>query len=349
MITYEVTAVVEPALVERYERYMRRGRIWSDTRATSWWLSADPRETAASSFILRCMLPARSRKAVRRTTDLLQRVLAVAVLAVCLFPASTQGQVGATGSVRGKVLAGDGTPVTGALVELVGRADSVRTAGTGEFLFHGVPAGLEVLRIRAIGYGQQYQDVRVSGDSGWAGTIVLDRVVQRLPEVHVSARGKPPEFANTTKYDDFFRRRKLGFGTFRTRDDIERMGAADIASVLRGIPGVNVTTTHNPYGEPEIRFRIARCPGQPPNLAMYINGLKVTGFGRSSANKGSELSGLGRGKAASSCPDCAIMLELLGSVALPDIQFVEFYRGPSQIPSDLDRGDSCAALVIWTR
>jgi hypothetical protein len=39
----------------------------------------------------------------------------------------------------------------------------------------------------------------------------------------------------------------------------------------------------------------------------------------------------------------------MSSVLLRDIEFVEFYRGPSQIPPELDRGDSCAALVVWTR
>jgi len=287
----------------------------------------------------------------RATTTFLQRLLAVAVLAAWLFPMSADGQIAPTGSVRGKVLTAGVTPVKGALVELLGRSDSMRTTGTGEFVFHGVDSGPQVLRIRALGYAEKTQGIRVNGDLGWTGTIVLDRVAQALSDVNVTAPGKPPEFANITKYDDFFRRRRLGFGTFRTREDIEKKGAVDVVSVLQGIPGVNVSATSNPDGAPEVRFRMARCPGQPPNLGIYINGSRVAVFGKKSENKGSELSGAFRSDTdkKSSCEDCTRIAEVLSSVALSEILFVEFYRGPGQIPSDLDRGDSCAALVIWTR
>jgi hypothetical protein len=209
-----------------------------------------------------------------------------------------------------------------------------------------------------LGHQVKLQDIRVSEGSGWSGTIMLGSAPQQLPEIEVDAPfGKPPEFANITKYDDFFRRRRLGFGTFRTRADIEKMGAFDVVSVLQGIPGVKVSFTASPYGAPEVRFQMARCPGQPPNFAIYLNGIRVGLFLEKGENKGSELSslfrrGLGREdekKTPSSCDDCAKIAEVLSSIPLRDIEFVEFYRGPGQIPSDLDRGDSCAALVIWTR
>lgn len=291
----------------------------------------------------------------RRATNRIpfrQRALTLAgLLVLCLVPGATVGQVGPSGPVRGKILAPDRSPVHGALVELIGRGDSVRTSGAGEFTFPRVPSGAEVLRIRVLGYRVKLQGIHVIGDSGWIGTILLEAASQQLPEVEVKAPfGKPPEFLNTSKYDDFFRRRGIGFGTFRTRDDIERMGAFDVVSVLQGIPGVNVSLTANPYGAREARFKMARCPGQPPNIAIYINGRKVSMFLKEAENNGSELSRLFRLKPpTSSCSDCERIAEALTAVALRDIEFVEFYRGPGEIPSDLDRGDSCAALVIWTR
>jgi len=270
--------------------------------------------------------------------------VAVAVLATWLLPAGSQGQVAATGSVRGRVVSADGAPVIDAVIHLVGKAEPVRTRATGEFLFLRVAVGPEVIQISAIGYTRKRQDIRVSPDSGWMGTIVLDRVAQRLADVDVNA-------AADTKYDDFFRRRRLGSGTFRTREDFEKMGATDIVSVLQGIPGVSVAATSTPYGEREVRFRMARCPGQPPNLGIYVNGKRVALFSKKSENKGSELSGAFRkpDSDASTCEDCVRMGEILSSFALLDVMFVEFYRGPGQIPNDLDRGDSCAALVVWTR
>lgn len=277
-----------------------------------------------------------------------RRVLTVGVIAACLVPAPTAAQGIASGSVRGKVVAPDGAPVGGALVELVGRADSVRTEGTGAFALQSVAVGAATLRIRAGGYGPKEYAIHVSRDSGWTGTIVLDRAAHRLAEVEVT--GTPDDFSDMPKYADFFRRRRLGFGTLRTREEIERMGAPDIVSALRGIPGVRVSSTPNPYGEPEVRFQLARCSGQPPNLDIYIDAKRVALF-RGSENRGSDLTPFFRrsSEERSSCADCVRIAELLSSVPLRDVVALEFYRGPSEIPSDLERGDACAALVIWTR
>jgi hypothetical protein len=47
----------------------------------------------------------------------LQRGLTVGVIAVCLVPATTAGQGITSASVRGRVVASDGAPVEGALVD----------------------------------------------------------------------------------------------------------------------------------------------------------------------------------------------------------------------------------------
>jgi hypothetical protein len=272
---------------------------------------------------------------------------AFAVLWALHLPSSIAGQITSTAAIHGRVVADDSTPVIDALVELIGRAQPVRTAATGEFEFDSVAVGGALLRIRAFSFAEKDEHIEVTRDSGWRGTIVLTRVPQPLPEVVVAATSS--EYLSA-KYLDFFRRRQVGIGTFRTRASMDSMGASDVVGLLRQIPGVTVTATFNPYGQPETRFRIARCPGQPPNLAVYINGLRVTVFGKDSENKGSELSSLFRQHPPSSvCDDCARLAEVLASVPFSQIEFIEFYRGPGQIPADLDRGDSCAALVIWTR
>jgi len=266
-------------------------------------------------------------------------------LLVCLGPAIVLAQTSA-GAVRGVVVGGDGTAVAGAVVTLLGSGDSTRTSIAGAFMFQRARAGPDSLSVRAVGFEHKVEQIRVSLDSGWVGRVALTRLAQALPQLNVTAPAEPVEF---WKYDDFFRRQRLGFGTFRTRDDFERMGAVDIVSALRSISGVNVSTTGNPNGETEVRWRIARCPGQPPNIVIYINGLIVARTGASS-NKGSELSGAFRARASrSSCEGCARMGDILSSLPLVDVMFIEFYRGPGQIPADIDRGDSCAALVIWTR
>lgn len=260
---------------------------------------------------------------------------------------ATQASAQGTGRahVRGVVVGAQGQAVIGALVVRLSVLDSVRTSEAGEFAFSNGRHGADTLRVLAQGFAPAVLPIQVHSDTGWNGRIVLHQMAQALPQVSVSAN-RPEHF---WKYDDFYRRQALGFGTFRTRDDFEKMGASDIVSALRSISGVSISSTGNPYGETEIRWRINRCPGQPPNIAIYVNGLKVAWSGAHS-NGGSELSGFFRGRpSGSTCEGCARMGDLFSSLPLMDIEFIEFYRGPAQIPSDLDRGDACAALVIWTR
>jgi hypothetical protein len=262
---------------------------------------------------------------------------AAALVCLCLISDFAEAQSGAT--VRGRVVARDSVPLPGALIELVATGDSTRSAVTGEFVLPGAPVGKQTLRIRALGYKITLEEILVASGTGWTGTIVLETAPAVLPDVAVTAAfDKPEAYAHTAKYDDFFRRRKLGIGTFRTREEIEAKAAYDIVSVLQGIPSVGVSKTHNFNSETEVRFRLPRCT--PPRVGFYIDGRKVGNF----LNEPKERSGI-----KSVCEDCVRLAEALESLHLRDIEFVEFYRGPSQVPPELDRGDSCAALVVWTR
>jgi hypothetical protein len=176
-----------------------------------------------------------------------------------------------------------------------------------------------------------------------------EKPAQPLPPVTVAE--KQPPTLEEAKYAPFFQRKKVGLGTFRTRAEFDSAGATDLVSALQGIPGVAISSTFNPYGQFELRFRMSRCPGQPPNIAIYVDGHRRAVFGRLTGNKGSELSTIFTPKAEekSSCEECAKIGEALASIPLSSVQFIEFYRGPGQIPAELDRGDACAALVVWTR
>jgi hypothetical protein len=214
--------------------------------------------------------------------------------------------------VQGRVIDQEGSPIASALVELSRTRESKRTSPDGRFSFRGVAAGSDTLRIRALGHRIRLLPIVVS-ESGWNGDIAVERIPQTLPEVGVRGRTvvwKPSEYDYTAKYDD------------------------------------SVSSFLNPYGAPEVRFRLARCPGTPPNLAIYIDGHRLASFG----NKGSELSGLFlRQPPRSTCDECSRMAEVLSSIRLSEIEFIEFYRGPGQIPAELERGDACAALVIWRK
>ena len=255
-----------------------------------------------------------------QAVQVLNRGLAIsAAVATLTIPAVAQPVV------RGTVVGPGGVPVAGAMVSLSRVRDSVRASESGEFVLNRARAGEDDLEVRALGYLPKAIRVQVTADSGWRGTIVMDRVPQPLPSVEVVA--KPPEFANTTKYDDFFRRRTMGQGVFRTRDEILEKGGSDIVSILQGIPGVFASLTFTELNETELRLRITRCPGNPPPMAIYIDGMRMPGKPRNGVD----------------------LAEMLTTIPLARILFVEFYRGVGQIPSDIERGDNCAALLIWLR
>ena len=254
--------------------------------------------------VVRCLATMVASIHTKRGVAVLESAVLAAVLSLVVVPSNGFCQATPHG-VRGIVLSSDSSPAKDAWVELIEEKRSARTTATGSFFFENVRTGRHTLRLRALGHLPKSQEIEVSPETGWADTVFLQRAPQELAELQVIASGEPAEFANTSKYDDFFRRRKIGQGTFRTRDDIDRFGALDIASVLQAIPGANVSMTGNPNGELEMRFRLARCPGSPPNIVIYIDGLKV--FTRSaSENRGSELSGLTSNKRIdqSTCADC---------------------------------------------
>jgi hypothetical protein len=279
------------------------------------------------------------------------RVASCFVVALWAAPAMSQ-EVSLT-SVRGRVVAADGTPIQRASIEVLGRQETASTSVSGEFELLLVTGDSVGIRVRALGYSPSTRWMRISASSVSLAPIVLEAIAAQLDRVTVRGQ-KPDSFAYTTKYDDYFRRRRMGQGTFREQEDFQKRGAPDVVGALQGIPGVKISLTSDPNGVPEVRFQMARCPRQPPSILLYVNGKKEPIFGKNSQDQGSELSSMtfrrsDPSRKINTCEDCARLAELLFGFALSDILFIEYYRGPGQIPSDVDRGDACAALMIWTR
>jgi hypothetical protein len=263
--------------------------------------------------------------------------------------AATDTVLPSPGTIQGRVIGPGSTPIDHAVVELVPDGQRVVTDAKGLFAMTGAAEGLHILRVMALGHRPKYFNLATGPDHGWRGVIALAEMIVELPEITVtSAWGKPPEYANISRYDDFFRRRRLGFGTFLTPDQIERRHASHLAQLLEGIPGVYVSYSA-PGSQSPMTLRIARCPMQPPPIAFYVNGMRHRPSAELYQVSGSELTARSPGSEAEdrykSWNDLA---DLFDSVHPRDIEFLEVYRGVAQIPSDLDR-DVCAAIVIWTK
>lgn len=279
------------------------------------------------------------------------RPACLGALMLSALPEAAFGQVPA--SVRG-VVRSAGRPVPRAEVGLVDGMIRVVADDSGRFVVRDLPAAKVRLYARAIGFLAQTVVVDLT-EGGAEQDIELVAAAYELPELVAEARWvKPSRLAHTSKYDDFYRRRRAGHGTFLTREDLEKSTALRSFELLRAVPGVKVSW--NPPGVPGTEVRFSRCTTFPPKIGVWIDGRRQT-FHVPPAPPGVDVSGAvwpgtrtGAGEAVLTWKSTTwqAWLDLLDAVRPGEIEAVEVFRGVSQIPAEfLD--DSCAAVVIWTR
>ncbi|HTL04467.1 MAG TPA: carboxypeptidase-like regulatory domain-containing protein, partial [Gemmatimonadales bacterium] len=165
-------------------------------------------------------------------------------------------------------------PIEGVEVRVVGTQQSVLTAAAGTFRLYAPRSKELLLQFRRPGYSAQLLKL----DGGWSGTVLLQPGEFRLPEIQVTARyAKPAEYAATAKYDDYFRRKRIGFGEFIDHDEIARRGALETTRLLEGRAGIRVAYPHDEVASGKWIGAIvafARCNEFPPKVNVYVDGRK---------------------------------------------------------------------------
>ncbi len=109
----------------------------------------------------------------------------------------------------------------------------------------------------------------------------------------------------------FYQRKQMGFGKFLTRDDIDRRPTNDVRDLFFGMAGVQIRSVN---GTPWVVF--PRCG----RFAVFLDGQRLHGD-----------------------PN-----ELLSEFNPHDLEAVEIYRGPSELPAEFME-NNCAAVVLWSR
>ncbi len=231
--------------------------------------------------------------------------------------------------VAGRVRDARGQRLSGVEV-LVAQRVVDTTRGDGWFTAV-MPSAVTSLGFRRIGYRPVWFSVDAKGPAADTVSVELTAVPQVLPDLEVAAPrwSKPLRYAGTTNYDDFFRRQKLGLGSFLTREQIDRTPALHTLELLQGLPGVRVTPPMtNPLGAPDGAISFVRCNGPGAKLTIWIDGQLQ------------HLSPDEKGPAG-----WAIALERIGPA---QIEMIEVFRGAAQLPGEY-HDDGCAAIGIWTR
>lgn len=111
----------------------------------------------------------------------------------------------------------------------------------------------------------------------------------------------------------FYDRRARGFGRFIDRDEIEARIPSNVSDLLRTIPGIRVAPVGR-FSRQNVVLMRNNCVPE-----LYLDGFRVS---RSMS-----------------------VDELLNP---DDVEAVEIYRGPAEMPPEFSSG-GCGALVVWTR
>lgn len=259
-------------------------------------------------------------------------------LAAIAVPGAISAQA-TSAALSGIVVNQVGEPV--ADVELSVRRNEVvaRTDSAGRFEFAAVPWGEVRLRARALGFAPKDTLLLLQSGLSYSVRVQLVKFVPQLDTVQVQATlayGKPARYRHTGKFDDFYQRRAKRPGSYFTREDIERSGRARVSDLLLMVPGITYQERISPRGSTAY-LRVARCvapliplggattgaKNADPSyrwFALYIDGQRIRGD----------------------------PMEILGNLQTSEVETIEVYRGPTQLPLEA-MGDACAAMFITTR
>lgn len=264
---------------------------------------------------------ARSPKCGRSTGstpwDALTPFLAIALL----IGPSVHGAAGqaTAGHLEGSVrLASDLTPLVGARVMIAELDLSALSDSAGYFRIEDVPAGEHEVIVGFLSMVSQASPgvtATIREDRTTEVELLLDIAVLPVPALVVEIEA----LVERGKMAGFERRRATTFGTFITREEIERVQPRRLSQLFYMVPGVRVIRSPT---DPANTILSTTRSGSVCEMDYYLDGIRQplnTGF----------------------------TIDLLPP---EDIEGIEIYTGSSRSPAIFAyRGARCGVVAIWTR
>ena len=233
-------------------------------------------------------------------------------------PPSAKPVIDSAARLAGVVVDSAGHPLAGA--EIIAPDGGARTTATdsGRFVIRGLKPGKTSFLVRAFGFAPASFTSELRPMRTRSVRVVLTRVTVQLSTIVVEEEINDKQLALSGFYD----RRKSGFGTFITPEDIQAMDEAHVADILRGVRGVDIqpggTWGTVPYSRRDPGTFHGRC-----GMNVFVDGVAVTvnrDFPLETAIQGSELAA------------------------------IEVYVGPSETPAKyLGASNGCGSIVIWSK
>lgn len=252
-------------------------------------------------------------------------------VALCLIFSLGGGRTPADAqTLRGRILDSvTREPVMLAYVGLITEGESMTVAALadtdGVFQITAPDPGQYFVYISRTGYETLMDGVFELGEDGvFDVQIGLKPLPIELEEVVVEAESGPMSFLER---HGFYDRAIDGRGVFMIREDIERASIDKVTDVFRRIPMIDVDASRPLVGGPQVfqnpRVRVVRN-GQYCSPTLYID-RHVVHSGALDAVR----------------PD--------DYITVTEIDAIEVYTRPSEVPLGFDELNNCGVILIWTR
>lgn len=208
--------------------------------------------------------------------------------------------------------------IAGAEVFFPDLSRTTMTDGHGAFRIRDVPVGTHRVMVRKVGYGPLDVELPFGANEAISRHIVLTRMTV-LNKVTVTTGRAMPDFEDN---------RKLGLGTFMTREFLETQEGRPLSEVFGAVPGVRLFWSP---GRPETYIASSRrcryfADGRsekcdPCYAQVFLDGMQVTRVDRFNINE----------------------------ILPKDIEAIEYYAGPSETPMRYGVDNAtCGVVVIHT-
>lgn len=243
-----------------------------------------------------------------------RRLRFVAWMCLTLYPVAAAAQRG-TARIYGTVIDRESqAPLAGVQIVHLGDGRSVTTDSLGLYQFDKLAGGLVRFMVRAARYPATTLVVALVPGEQMERDVALEKASSTVTGAQALPEVKvsaPPSLG--PRYADFERRRLTGRGQYMTAEEIERTGAARLQQVVLNLRGVHVDCG----GGAGCFIRMTRAPMRC--LPEYVVDERVDNmFGP--------------------------------AVAAQDIQALELYTGPADVPGEFaGRNAGCGLIVIWTK
>jgi len=244
----------------------------------------------------------------------IRRLLSIAwsALALCAAPAGAQR---GTARIYGTVIdRRSQAPLPNVQIVHMGDGRSVTSDSLGLYQFDKLAGGLVKFMVRAPRYPSMTFVVALVPGEQMERDVELDIATGDSSATRVLPKVNvtaPPSLG--PRYADFERRRLTGRGQYMTAEEIERTGAARLQQVVLGLRGVHVDCG----GGAGCFIQMTRAPMRC--LPEYV-------------------------------VDDRVDNEFGPAVPAQDIQALEVYTGPADVPGEFaGRNAGCGLVVIWTK